>query len=189
MCSAAQRRAIALQLAYLLVRDVSEESWSGGLLVTDRRGLPLDFRYVEPIHPSRLQKLIYGSALKRYLLLDAIAATLLKAANPNAEWIFTSDPMLLELNGEISGRFVAIGNGEKKPLNGVGEWRAEGAGNIILQIRPTGPPVQLVFEASSEKETEKIAQELSELSHDMDFAEPLDRVGEALIEICRNGRD
>jgi hypothetical protein len=178
-----------VQLAYLLVRDVSEESWSGGLLVTDRRGLPLDFRYIEPIHPNRLQKLIYGSALKRYLLLDAIAATLLKAANPNAEWIFTSDPMLLEMNGQTNGQFVAISNGENKPLNGVGEWRAEGPGKIILQVRPTGPPARLLFEASSDEETEKIAQELSHLSLEMDFAEPLDRVGEALIEICRNGRD
>lgn len=178
-----------MQLAYLLVKDVSEESWSGGLLVTDRRGLPLDFRYVEPIHPSRLQKLIYGSALKRYLLLDAIAGTLLKAANPNAEWVFTRDPILLELNGQIPGRFVAIGNGEKKPLNGVGEWRAEGNGKIVLQTRATGPPVQLEFESEGEEDTEKIATELGELAKDMDFAEPLDRVGEALNEICRNGRE
>jgi len=176
-------------LAYLLVRDVSEESWTGGLLVTDRRGFPLDFRYIEPIKPTRLQKLIYGSALKRYLLLDAIAGTLLKAAKPNAEWIFTCDPILLELDDEIHGRFVAITDGEKKPLAAVGEFRVDGVGKIALQTTPSGPPVRLTFHSAGEEETERIARELALLTEELDFAEPLNRVKEALVEICRDGRD
>ncbi len=178
-----------MQIAYLLARDVSDETWTGGLLVTDSHGLPLDFRYIEPIRPSRLQKLIYGSALKRYLLLDAIAGTLLKAANPNVEWVFTSDPILLELDGQVHGRFVAIGNGEKKPLSEVGEWRADAIGRITLQVTSTGTPVTLSFNSETDEQTEQIAGELAELARELDFAEPLLRVGEALKEICQNGTD
>ncbi|HDS30020.1 MAG TPA: hypothetical protein ENN67_03155, partial [Firmicutes bacterium] len=62
-----------MRLAYILAEAVDPDNWTGGLLVTDERGLPLDFRYVEPIKPSKLQKLIYGDSLTRYLKLDAIA--------------------------------------------------------------------------------------------------------------------
>ena len=40
----------------------------GGLLLTDESGIPLDFRYVEPITPTKLQAVLYGKALESHLL-------------------------------------------------------------------------------------------------------------------------
>jgi len=168
---------------------MDDESWTGGILVTDRHGLPVDFRYVEPIKPTRLQKLIYGGALKRYLLMDAIAGTLLKAANSKAEWIFTSDQDLLELEGPASGRFVVIENGTHEPFSERGEWRMSGIGKIAIQVASAGQPVRLTFNSTDENETSSIAEDLSAMSMEFDFTEPLKRVREALTEICRNGQD
>lgn len=175
---------VRMQLAYLVAETVDERSWVGGLLITDERGLPVDFRYVEPIKPTKLQKLIYGEALKRCLLLDAIAGTLIKAANPKVEWVFAGDPMLLELEGRISGKLVAVGNGEKVPLNEVGEWHQEEPGEIAMQVTETGPPVRLSFKARDDGETAEVAKDLAWLAGQLDFTEPLRRVGAALKEIC-----
>ena len=178
-----------MQFAYLLAEETANESWSGGLLITDDCGLPIDFRYVEPIRPGKLQRLIYGHALKRYLMLDAIALTLLKAASPRVEWVFTGDDLLLELEGKISGRFVSISNGEKEPMNSVGEWRTNHTGSIFLQVSPSGPPVTLSFNADDDQSTNEIASQLAGLTEKFDFVEPLSRVSTALKEICSGKTD
>jgi hypothetical protein len=178
-----------VQLAYLIANVVADESWTGGLLITDHRGLPLDFRYVEPIRPNKIQKLIYGGALKRYLLLDAIAGTLLKAVNPKVDFIFTDDTLLLELEGKIGGRFIVVENGSIDPLEAIGKYIMDGAGKIDMQVTPSGPPAKLIFPSSDDGDTEKVAEKLASLTRDLNFTEPLSRVGEALKEICQNGRD
>jgi hypothetical protein len=175
-----------MQLAYLIAESVNDTSWAGGLLITDERGLPVDFRYVEPIKPTKLQKLIYGDALRRCLILDAIAGTLLKAANPKVDWIFAGDTLLLDLEGRVSSKLVAIGNGEMEPLSEVGAWRFDRAGEIAMQIGMTGPPMKLYFHAKNESETEHMAKDLASLAEQFDFAEPLERVVAALKEICMN---
>jgi hypothetical protein len=178
-----------VQLAYLIAESVDERSWAGGLLVTDERGLPVDFRYVEPIKPTRLQKLIYGDSLRRYLVLDAIAGTLLKAANLKADWIFTSDPILLDLDSRSAGKLVAVGNGEKQSLSDVGEWRMDKPGEIVLQVTQVGPPYKLTFQAKDRAETEEAAKDLAWLAGQLDFTEPLKRVSAALKEICDGGAE
>ncbi len=178
-----------MQLAYLLAEAVESSTWAGGLLITDERGLPVDFRYVEPIRPSKLQKLIYGEALKRYLILEAIAGTLIKAAKPEADWVFTSDPLLLEIDSQVQGRFVVIENGQGTSLSGVGEWQVDGPGKLAMQVAPEGPAVNLTFHADGEEATEEIAKDLAWLAERLDFTEPLARVQVALKEICRGGAD
>ncbi len=178
-----------MQLAYLLAEAVDGNNWAGGLLVTDERGLPVDFRYVEPIRPSKLQRLIYGDSLKRYLIIDAIAGTLLKAAKPEVDWFFTSDPILLELHSQLPGRFIAISNGEKKSPGEKGEWHVDGPGKLSFQVSEEGDPVLLTFHAKDETATEEVARDLTWLADRLDFTEPLQRVKAALKEICNGGTD
>ncbi len=177
-----------MTIAYLIAKTMEDGSWTGGLLITDERGLPIDFHYIEPIRPSKIQKLIYGSALKRYLLLDAIAATLLSAMDNSAEWVFTSDPLMLELDDHDHGRIIAITPGESEPVLASGEWRKDATGKIAIQTQPTDNPLAMEFISPDDTDTEKIASAIAELSHKMDLSEPLARVGEALSEICRNGK-
>ena len=67
----------SLRLAYFMA--VKEGgSYLGGLLVTDSGGIPLDFRYTEPITPTKLQSVLYGKALEPHLKEEVIQKTLLK---------------------------------------------------------------------------------------------------------------
>jgi len=183
------RRKVILQLAYLIAGTIDEESWSGGLLVTDDKGLPLDFRYVEPIRPTKIQRLIYGGSLQRYLLLEAIGSTLLRDTSTKAKYVFTSDPLLLELETQNGTRFVSINKSDSEPLMVVGEWHSEEVGSVFVQLSTSGPPFELRFNADDENATSLIADELSEVAKELNFSEPLERVGQALEEICRNGTE
>jgi hypothetical protein len=47
----------------------------------------------------------------------------------------------------------------------------------------------LSYNAANEDETGKVADELASLTRELDFTEPLERVREALNEICRTTTD
>ena len=67
----------ALKLAYFVAMKEGA-SYLGGLLLTDVSGIPLDFRYTEPITPTRLQSVLSGKALEPHLTEEVIQRTLLK---------------------------------------------------------------------------------------------------------------
>jgi len=178
-----------MNLAYLVAHAINDQTWTGGILITDDRGLPLDFHYVQPITPTRIQRLIYGNSLERYLILDAIAGTLLKTANPKAEWLFTTSHLLLELQPHFHAKLVVVSDSEREPLAEHGEWEVRRQGEIALQVAPTGMPARLSFVARSREETETVAKELSELAKKLDFVEPLHRIVAALKEISDSGEE
>ena len=66
-----------LKLAYFVAMKEGA-SYLGGLLLTDTSGIPIDFRYTEPITPTRLQGVLYGKALEPHLKEEVIQKTLLK---------------------------------------------------------------------------------------------------------------
>ncbi|MGH9362944.1 MAG: hypothetical protein ACRD2T_13605 [Thermoanaerobaculia bacterium] len=70
------------KVGFLTIVECGENSWAGGYLVTDLRGNPADgksaFCYTQKaVTLSRLQVILLGKALKRYVFCDLIAKTLL----------------------------------------------------------------------------------------------------------------
>ena len=63
-------------LGYVTVEG-AEGQFRGASLVVDLRGIPMDFRYTDPIRPSRLERILYGSALDVYLREELILQSLL----------------------------------------------------------------------------------------------------------------
>ena len=64
-------------LGYVSVEG-AEGQFRGASLVVDQRGIPMDFRYTDPIRLSRLERILYGSALDVYLREELILQSLLE---------------------------------------------------------------------------------------------------------------
>ncbi|MCD6550718.1 hypothetical protein, partial [Thermotoga sp.] len=73
----------------------------GGLLVVDERGIPLEFKYTEPVTPNELQRILYGGSLDIYLKTELISKTLLRKMEKNPDFIFVRDPELLEVDERL----------------------------------------------------------------------------------------
>ena len=171
------------QIAYLGVYELDNGCFAGGLLVCDHRGLPVDFRYVEPIKPTKLQRLIYGAALRRYLMVEAIGAGLLKECNSGYELAVVDDALLLELSEHCRAPVVRIEHTNRPPLKARGEWvRAEGNG-ITYQALNSGAPISLHYKEDDGKAIEDLMDELTAIGETLDIAEPLERVKKAVAEV------
>ncbi len=63
-------------LGYFAYISTPQRAYYGGLLVTNTRGVPKEFRHSEAIKPSRLQATLYGDSLEASLGTDALAPAL-----------------------------------------------------------------------------------------------------------------
>lgn len=169
----------SVQPGYLVVRVGEDGSYTGGLMVTDRHGLPLDFRYTDPVTPTRLQRALYGAALDRYLRSDVVLKTLLNAVQQRPVLLLVEDERLLD--EEISGcPVVFAGASRAVALGSPGSVQEEADGVFLAQLDAGSGPLRVAVSAEKSGEIAAIVGTLVDLSETMDVLEPAARVRQAL---------
>jgi hypothetical protein len=170
-----------IKLAYFMA--VKEgASYLGGLLVTDTSGIPLDFRYTEPITPTRLQSILYGKSLEPHLKEEVIQKTLLKELKtPPDLFILSATELAGGWTGDAKYPVLALQKSQEAPLAKVGDAFRAGPRDLLLQLAEGAAPLRVMFAAS----VDPVAQEqavlkLLEAGYHMDLTEPLERVTAAL---------
>lgn len=176
----------SIRLAYFMA--VKEgASYLGGLLVTDSSGIPLDFRYTEPITPTKLQSVLYGKALEPHLKEEVIQRTLLKELKTPPD-LFVVPPADLATcaGGDLKCPVVAVQKSQENPLPRVGEVFRVSPREVLLQVADGAAPLRVVFGSPLEAAAQDGAvQRLLEAGYHMDLTEPLERVTAALQALVK----
>lgn len=201
-----------LKLAYLMVSSPVPNVYIGGLMVTDSRGLPVEFRYTEPIQPSKIQQVLYGQVLSAYIKREVILETLLKNIESKFKCLLVEDEHLVDYPAKGYG-IVRIAATKSSPLGAVGKTQELAPGEMLLQITTEGCPIRLNLTPSKGKSPEEsgstgssgpngsssgsnlnsgesgppadITSLLLEAGQTMDIVEPLKRIEKALEIICQ----
>jgi hypothetical protein len=182
-----------IKLGYLMVTSPIPNVYIGGLMVTDTRGLPVEFRYTEPIQPTKIQQVLYGQVLSAYIKREVILETLLKSMEAKFKCLLVEDEHLLDYPAKGYG-IVRLTSTKSVPLGNVGKTQEIAPGEILLQITPESSPVRVNLapgagKPKDETETESDAKAnlldlLLESGQSMDITEPLRRIERALEIIC-----
>ncbi len=159
----------AARPAYLVVHSDDDGTYVGGLMLTDESGLPVDFRYTDPITPTRLQRALYGGAV--------VAATLLKAASEPPTVLLVEDESLLDaISADCP--VAVIGPSRVPPLGERGATRTDVPGETLVQVTDGANPVRI--SVADPATTAEVTAALVALGGRMDPLEPADRVRAAL---------
>lgn len=129
-------------LGYLLITTPQPNVFLGGLMVTDDRGLPVEFRYTEPVQPSRLQQILYGQALSGYLKREVILQTLLDSLESPLVGLFVEDDSLL-VASSAQLPLARLSETQVPPLGSVGSSQSLPGAEWLLQCSQHGSPVRL----------------------------------------------
>ncbi|HTI35198.1 MAG TPA: hypothetical protein VL422_16095 [Miltoncostaea sp.] len=163
---------------FLVVRAGDGGTYVGGLMVTDASGLPVDFRYTDPVTPTRLQRALYGNVLDRYLRSEVVLRTLLDALDAPPSLLLVDDADLLD--EPIDACPVAlVAPSKADPIGPVGARSPEAAGTFLLQADASGHPLRVSLPPGSPHEAAVVAA-LVALAERMDVLEPVARVQDAL---------
>jgi hypothetical protein len=175
-----------IKLAYGITYSSSAKGYLGAILITDYKGFPLEFRYTDPIVPTKIQQTLYGEGLEKYLKVDVITDSLVKALTEGISVLFVQDEDLLEYKGR-DVLILRLTNTNAAPLSNVGDYEKVKKNEFLLQVTPAKPPIRLLFRQDFPGEGEKldsIIQRLLKASTFMDVDEPLNRVKKTLDLIC-----
>ena len=174
--------AAKLSVGYLLSLSVAEDVFMGGAMVTDTHGLPLEFRYTEPVRATKLQRILYGGVLEKYIHGDVIAGNLIGRLEHKPDLFVVSEPSLLETAQAAGKRVLLLLPSRVPPLKEFGATQDISDTEYFLQVTDSGSPVRIRLpdaagDAAQRAETTRL---LTEAARTMDPTEPLARVEAAI---------
>ncbi len=135
---------------------------SGGYLLTNAWGRPLEFRLSSSVQPTKVQQILYGPTLADYLQCELIGKTLVEKSSAVPALIITDSVVGLGLATRVNVPVVAIGESgmthdrSSRPLSVAGDP------DVVRQILDLIDPV-------------------------VDLAEPFVRIREAAAEARKLG--
>ncbi len=165
-----------------------DEKHMGAILVTNQIGVPLEFKYTEPVAATKLHKILYGSVLEKYLHETVIRDRLGREVRTSPNYFITSYEEK-EFLGCIADREMmaiqkcALPPGELSgPFNRIREREA------IVELEEEPLFLRLAFSTADEAMQHGMVAWLQEIARTMDIMEPLDRITSALTSICGDMR-
>lgn len=155
----------------------------GGILITNQVGVPLEFKYTEPVTTTKLHKILYGASLEKYLHETVIRDRLIREIRTVPDY-FIAPYDEKEYIGSMAGKEMmaiqACPAGSKETTGAFTRVREREA---IIEL-DEGPMMRVVFSTSDDSVQRSMVTWLQEMARTMDVIEPLERVVNALNTLC-----
>lgn len=181
-----------IKLAYLSIMTPVPNVYIGGVMVTDMRGLPVEFRYSEPIQPTKIQQILYGQVLSNYIKEEVIVDTLVKGVSAKFNALLVQDESLLAYPLK-NAPILRISETNSPILDGLGSIEVIADDEILIQTSSQNPPIRVHYRPGATVSppdggaaaSAKPYQVLVDAGQYMDIYEPMKRIAKALELICQ----
>ncbi|PKK92022.1 MAG: hypothetical protein CVV64_00990 [Candidatus Wallbacteria bacterium HGW-Wallbacteria-1] len=169
-------------LAYICFHK-DGDNCSGGILVTDDRGVPLEYKYTDPVRPTRFQSILYGKVLESYVRREVIATNLLSKIDNKPDLFVVPDPIDFDVHDILSVPLAAIESTRESVSSGE-DVKFLGDSEFIVACPITGTNFKV--RVASPETRRNVAELLKSAARKMDIEEPVERVVQALQEMSRD---
>lgn len=173
-----------VRLGYLASLKINEH-YIGGVMITDEAAIPLEFKYTEPFQPTRIQRILFGKSMERYLNEEVIRKNLLKEISNLPLVYFVSDAALLGDLAPGKAPFVFLQTTSLPGLARPGELQRIKEKEILLQPGTSPSPLRLTFFTPETDVQERVLNFLRGIAGKIDLSEPFQRVEAALVALCQ----
>ncbi len=165
-----------------------DEKHMGAILVTNQIGVPLEFKYTEPVVATKLHKILYGSVLEKYLHETVIRDRLGREVRTSPNYFITSYEEKEFLGCMADREMIAIQKCALPPGEISGPFNRIREREAIVELEEEPRFLRLAFSTADEGMQLGMVAWLQEIARTMDIMEPLDRITSALTSICGDMR-
>ena len=163
-------------IGFLTAIENPTHGFFGGYLVVSTLGRPLEFHCTTPVQPTSAQKILYGQAIRPYLLGELIGQTLLQKAQLPVQAVLTDQLEMLSVRlwrDEPVAWLPAASQADREELASTLPVRLELADHLLLgeQICGWSP--------------DTLQSAVQPLTEHIDLAEPFERIAAAIAEAQR----
>jgi hypothetical protein len=175
------------QVGYFCHHKIDEKHM-GAILVTNQIGVPLEFKYTEPVTATKLHRILYGSVLDKYLHETVIRERLGREIRSMPEYFIASFDEKEFLGALADKEMVAVQKYNQPPSELSGSFSRIRDREAIIELEEEQIFLRLAFSTSNESVQHNIAAWIQEIARTMDILEPLDRIISALTNLCGEGK-
>ena len=165
-------------LGYIVIEG-GEGQLRGIAIITDNRGIAVDFRYTDLIRPKKLERILYGDSWNTYIKQEVILESIVDAVEETPQlWICNDREILTPLRELSKVKTVLLEESPHVPLDAPGsmENTAE-PGAYQIQADPHGNPLRAEFpDGVRSDEVQQVGAMLTEFAETMTLLEPFTRI-------------
>ncbi|MDR3254624.1 MAG: hypothetical protein LBT31_03530 [Synergistaceae bacterium] len=174
-----------LLLGYLTV-EAKDNYFRGAALVTDGRGIPVDFRYTEPVRPTRLERILYGGALDIYLREEVILENLLSAIETKPVlWLVDDVELIRPVQKLAKLPALMLEPTQRSPLETSGKYESTAEEDVfIFQADNISAPMRMSLSEENVSKVGQIVETLTAAAEDMELMEPFSRIAKAFEAVA-----
>ena len=160
-------------IAYLTVVEDERTGWTGGLLILNIGGRPLEFQCTLPVRPTRAHEILFGPTLREHLIGEIIGPLLVKKCRAPISMLCCDQPEALSI-GQAAEFPVALVVEAAEPNEGpIEPDTLIGSEVVMLADSELRVPMEQVEAARA------VAERIADLP---DAIEPFERIREAIKE-------
>lgn len=131
------------QLAYLACINPTPNTYVGGILVVEPSGLPIEFRYSEPVQPNKMQGILYGNTLAHHIKVEIIGENLIKSVETPYDALFIKEDILLNIQlPESDGKLFRLSETKNIPIGTAGNIKLQATNDFLFQATQEGNPLR-----------------------------------------------
>ncbi|WP_182871356.1 hypothetical protein [Stieleria mannarensis] len=160
-------------IGYFTVVNDERTGWTGGLLVLDRAGRPLEFQCTLPVRPTRAHEILFGPTLRSHLVAQVIGKLLLSKCRTPLSLICCDLPEGLKVESFTKSPVTLVLEATSQDRHPISADSISGSETVSI----AGATFLVAMERHAELEA--IADFYNDLP---DAVEPFERIREAVKE-------
>jgi hypothetical protein len=174
-------------IGFLTLHETENDGYLGSFLITDFKGIPIEFRCTHSIKPDAVQRTLYGEALLSHIGVELCGRPLISSAKNKPRLTLVDKPFLLKLNGHSSCPVMFVKElGEEEDSTTSENFGSEYQVEVIEPRYDRLKPLEIAMKADVKSETKEL---VGKLHSEFNVVEPFDRMGRAVeILIRRSSR-
>lgn len=163
----------ASTIAYYTVVEDERTGWTGGLLLLNAGGRPLEFQCTLPVRPSRAHEILFGPAMRSHLIGEVIGPLLVNKCRTPILLLCCDQPEALKMENPDGFPIALVDQAAEQQEGPITDDSVTGSATVAL----AGSTLRVMKEKVDQ--VRRITSQLSDLP---DAVEPFERIREAIKE-------
>ncbi len=175
-----------LNIGYAVSSSSTSNGYLGAVLITDQKGFPVEFQYTDPISPTKIQQVLYGQGLEKYIKVDVVLESLLNVLSNRIDILLVQDEDLLRYSSD-NLKIIRVSSTKSSAIGEQGKFSKVKECEYLVQTSSLNSPIRVQMQKGFTEEApefDQIIELLTEAGHYIDICEPLNRVYKAIELIC-----
>ena len=160
-------------IAYFTVVEDDRNGWTGGLLVLDAVGRPIEFQCTLPVRPTRTHQILFGPTLRGHLISQVVGKLLVEKCRTPISLVCCDQPEALAVNEFLAAPIALIREAAEFDEGPISEDMLSGIESVEVGGATAYVPIE------RHESVAALADSFVDLP---DAVEPFERIREAIKE-------